>query len=61
MSTVIEGLTATALRKHLAHAEQQAFLADYIDNTERMLREQKYWQAIARQIRAEMERRGKAQ
>ena len=53
----LEGLTATALRKHLAHAERQAELAQYCESWERVLVERAYWLGIAKQIRAEIERR----
>lgn len=54
---VLSAMTANALREHLAHAERQAELADYIDSWERALREKQYWHAMARQIRAEIDRR----
>jgi hypothetical protein len=58
---VLEAMTSNALREHLDWAERQAGLAEYIDSWERAEREQKYWLAMAAQIKAEMERRGKAQ
>jgi hypothetical protein len=55
---VLEGLTANALRDHLAHAERQAELADYIDSWEHAQRARAHWIWVARQIRAEIDRRG---
>lgn len=53
----LEGFTTHALRDHLADAESKAELAEFIDDTARMLRERAYWLEIARQIRAEIKRR----
>jgi hypothetical protein len=64
MSTVhllLEGMTTHALREQLDWAEAQAGLAEYCESWDRAQREQRYWLSIAAQIKAEMERRGKAQ
>lgn len=55
--TMLAGLPLDDLRLHLAKAEQYADLADYIDDTERMLSERRYWTEAARQIREEIKRR----
>jgi len=61
VNQVLSGMTVNALRLQIEHAERQADLAMYIDNFERAQREHRYWLGIARQIRAEFDRRGKAQ
>ena len=60
VSQVLSGMTVNALRLQIEHAERQADLAMYIDNFERAQREHKYWLGIARQIRAEVDRRAEA-
>ena len=58
VNQVLSGMTVNALRLQIEHAERQADLAMYIDNFERAQREHRYWLGIARQIRAEVDRRG---
>jgi len=57
MSKVLDGMVTDDLNRQLAHAEEQADLAQYIDNWPRAQRERAYWQTIARQIRDEIDRR----
>jgi hypothetical protein len=57
MKKPIEAMTTSALREHVEWAEAQADLAQFIDDWPRAQREQRYWLAIAKQIRDEIERR----
>jgi len=58
VNEVLEGITSNALRDHLAHAERQAELAEYIDSWEHAQRARAHWIWVAQQIRAEIDRRG---
>ena len=53
----LAGLSLTTLRRHLALAEEEIELAQFIDQTSRMLAERRRWQGIATEIRAEIARR----